>query len=339
MKKFAVRLLIFSIPFIFYGISIAWISWNDPFKIFKRYSSFYDTSIVDLNREYVCLQLFNNNSKKNKYDSFIFGSSRSLAYKIPEWKKYIDSSSIGFHFDATGEGIYGVFNKLNYLKKNKIKIKNALLILDYSTLTTTENRKGHLSMSPPELSGESRFSYYKEYLSATSDLNFIKEYCQYSLFNKYNANNKYIFPNLKNNVKSNDITGDIFFASEMKILDDKKSYYSKKINEGVFYDRKVIVDNEKPISNEEKFLLEKISEVFKSENTNYKIVISPLYNQKVLGKERKNLLISVFGKKNVFDFSGKNKFTNSIYNYYESSHYLPKVANEIMDIVYNNDIK
>lgn len=336
MKKFVVRLLIFSIPFIFYGIIVAWISWNDPFKIFKSYNSFYSNSIVDLNREYVCLQLFNNNSKKVKYDSFIFGSSRSLAYTIPEWKKHIDSSSIGFHFDATREGIYGIFNKLNYFKKNKIKIKNALLILDYSTLTTTKNRKGHLSMSPPELSGESRFSYYKEYLTAISDLGFIKEYCQYSMFNKYNVNNKYIFPHLKNNVKSNDVTGDIFFASEMKILDDKKEYYSKKINKGIFYDRKVIVNNEKPISTEEKILLKKISDVLKSESTNYKIVVSPLYDQKVLSKKRKNLLISVFGMKNVFDFSGKNKFTNSIYNYYESSHYRPKVANEIMDIIYNN---
>jgi hypothetical protein len=339
MKKFAARLLFFSIPFIFYGIIIAWISWNDPFKIFRKHNSFYSNSIVDLNREYVCLQLFNNNSKKIKYNSFIFGSSRSLAYKIPEWKKHLDNSSIGFHFDATGEGIYGIFNKLNYLKKNKIKIKNALLILDYSTLTTTENRKGHLSVSPPELSGESRFSYYKEYLSATADLNFIKEYFQYSLFNKYNANNNYIFSNLKDNVKSNDITGDVFFESEKKILHDKKGYYSKKINEGVFYDRKVIVNNEKPISSEERYLLKKICEVLKSESTNYKIVISPLYNQKGLSGERMNLLISIFGKKNVSDFSGKNKFTNSIYNYYESSHYRPKVANEIMDIVYNKHVK
>ena len=339
MKKFATRLLIFSIPFIFYGIIIVWISWNDPFKIFRKHNSFYSNSIVDLNREYVCLQLFTNNSKRIKYNSFIFGSSRSLAYKIPEWKKYLDNSSIGFHFDATGEGIYGIFNKLNYLKKKKIKIKNALLILDYSTLTTTENRKGHLSVSPPELSGESRFSYYKEYLWATSDLNFIKEYCEYSLFNKYNANNNYIFPNLKSNVKSNDVTGDICFESENKIHHDRNGYYSRKIKEGVFYDRKIIVNNEKPISSEEKFLLKKISDVLKSESTNYKIVVSPLYDQKVLGKERMNLLISIFGKENVFDFSGKNKFTNSIYNYYESSHYRPKVANEIMDIVYNNHIK
>jgi len=124
------------------------------------------------------------------------------------------------------------------LKKNKIKIKNVLLILDYSTLTTTENRKGHLSVSPPELSGESRFSYYKEYLFATSDLNFIKEYFQYALFNKYNANNKYIFPNLKSNVSSNNITGDIFFASEMKILHDKESYYSKKSMKAFFMTEK-----------------------------------------------------------------------------------------------------
>lgn len=336
MKKFAIRLLIFSMPFIFYGIIISWINWNDPFKIYRRYSSFYDASIVDLNREYVCLQLFTNNSKRIKYNSFIFGSSRSLAYTIPEWKKHLDSSSNGFHFDATGEGIYGIFNKLNYLKNNKIKIKNALIIIDYGTLITTENRKGHLSVSPYQLTGEGKFSFYKEFLWATSNFNFIEEYLRYVLFDKYDFNNQYIFPKLKDKIKSNDVTGDICFESENQILHDSNGYYSKKIREGVFYNRNVIVNNEKPISNEEKIVLKKISKVLKSERTNYKIVVSPLYDQKVLGKERKDLLISVFGKENVFDFSGKNKFTNSIYNYYESSHYRPKVANEIMDIVYNN---
>lgn len=334
MKKFSIKLFIFSIPFIFYLAIISWINWNDPFKIFRKYNSFYENSIVDLNREYVCLQLYNNNSKKIKYDSFIFGSSRSLAYKIPEWKKHLDSSSVGFHFDATGEGIYGIYNKLNYLKKNKIKVKNALFIFDYSTLTTIENRSGHLSISPPELSGESKFSYYKEYLWAISNYNFIKEYLMYDWFEKYNLDNSYIFPKLKNNFRSNDTTGDIYFESENKILNDKKDYYSKKINEGVFYARKNIVNNEIPISNKEKLLLKEIIELLNTENTNYKIVISPLYDQKVLSKNQKELLISIFGKKNIFDFSGKNKFTNSIYNYYESSHYRPKVANVIMDSIY-----
>lgn len=40
MKKFAARLLFFSIPFIFYGIIIAWISWNDPFKILENTTLF-----------------------------------------------------------------------------------------------------------------------------------------------------------------------------------------------------------------------------------------------------------------------------------------------------------
>jgi len=40
------------------------------------------------------------------------------------------------------------------------------------------------------------------------------------------------------------------------------------------------------------------------------------------------------GKKNVYDFSGKNKLTTPIGNYYETSHYRPHVANKIMELIY-----
>jgi len=46
------------------------------------------------------------------------------------------------------------------------------------------------------------------------------------------------------------------------------------------------------------------------------------------------LLEQIFGRENLFNFSGKNKLTESISNFYESSHYRPHVANEIMSIVY-----
>jgi hypothetical protein len=339
MKKFVNQLLVYLLPIFFYGVLVLVINLKDPFKVFGTYKMYYETSIVDLNRENVCLQLFKNNSKKIKYNSFIFGSSRSLAFKIPNWQKHIDSAAVGFHFDATGEGIYGVFNKLSYLKTHTIAVKNALLIIDYSLLTTTNNRSGHLSIAPHELSGESPFSYYKEYVWATSNFNFIKEYFQYKVLGKYNNNNNYIFPNLKNTIKSNNETGDIYFESEKKIALNKQKYYKRMIDKGVFYNRKIVVNKEMPMTDKELYFLKAIKTILTEKKTNYKIVISPLYDQKALSNKRKKVLFAIFGKQNVFDFSGKNKFTNSIYNYYESSHYRPNVANEIMDVVYKNIVK
>jgi len=48
----------------------------------------------------------------------------------------------------------------------------------------------------------------------------------------------------------------------------------------------------------------------------------------------KQMLIDVFQKENVFDYSGKNEWTEPIGNFYETSHYRPFVARRIMSQVY-----
>jgi hypothetical protein len=48
-------------------------------------------------------------------------------------------------------------------------------------------------------------------------------------------------------------------------------------------------------------------------------------------------LQKVFGNNNVFDYSGVNDYTNSIYNYYEASHYRPVVGRQILEAVYHGN--
>ena len=43
------------------------------------------------------------------------------------------------------------------------------------------------------------------------------------------------------------------------------------------------------------------------------------------------------GEENVFDFSGVNEFTNEMTNYYETSHYRPKVCKELLRIIYDGN--
>ena len=76
--------------------------------------------------------------------------------------------------------------------------------------------------------------------------------------------------------------------------------------------------------------------IFNKHNTKYKIVISPVYDQVPMEEEQLEVLEQIFGKQNIYNFSGKNKFTDSIHNFYETSHYKPNVANEIMNILYED---
>jgi hypothetical protein len=81
-------------------------------------------------------------------------------------------------------------------------------------------------------------------------------------------------------------------------------------------------------------MLLEIADIFKKNKTNYKLVINPLYDQVKLNQQDLDILIKLFGKENVHDFSGINFITNDYHNYYENPHYRPHIADYIMGEIY-----
>ena len=76
------------------------------------------------------------------------------------------------------------------------------------------------------------------------------------------------------------------------------------------------------------------TESFLRNKKKYKIVLSPLYEQEKLSPDDFKLLKTLFGD-NLYDFTGKNTFTDSKYNYYEQSHYRTTVGDSILSIIYH----
>ena len=331
MKKFIFNCIIFLLPFL---ITIIIVIYCDPFKVFLPHEEYYANNFVNLNRGVVCLKLFQKNNKKYNYDSFIFGSSRSQAFKIENWLKYLPKNSDGFHFDASGEGLYGIYNKLKYLDKTGNDIKNSLIILDLETMTCLKNRKGHLYISPPELSEESIYVYWREILSGSLNPQLLIGYFDYKINKVYRSYMGSLFNNAKYDQISNNQTGDLYYGYDKMIAINEKAYYETLIKKGVFYDRKKQVMVKRPIQPKERELLIKIHSLLIKHKTNYYIVISPLYDQFPCDTERVVLLKTIFDPNRVYDFSGRNELTNSIYNYYESSHYRPHIADYIMKKIY-----
>ena len=333
MKKFILETLKFFTPIL---LIILFIILNDPFKIWFSYDDYFKDYFVTLNREDMCLKLYNKGKDVYHFNSFILGSSRSHAFKTSIWKKYIGPSAIPFHFDASGEGIYGILNKLRYLDDLNAPINNALIILDESCMRKNFNRQGHLFISPPTLSKESKFEYNKTFIVACLNPKFIFAYFDYKLSKRHK---EYMGSLISKFIpQGNNINADIFYWSyNMDIKNDSLSYYSNLIKKGVFYNRTMnnIIKNQK-MTDIEKNQLKEIYEILKKHETKFKIVISPLYNQIPLSSERLTFLESLFGKKNVYNFSGKNQLTEPIGNYFENSHYRPHVANEIMSFIYGN---
>jgi hypothetical protein len=81
-------------------------------------------------------------------------------------------------------------------------------------------------------------------------------------------------------------------------------------------------------------MLREVRAVFDAKGTDYRIVVSPLYDQRPLHPDDLMLLRRVFGAETVFDFSGANDITRDPHSYYEGSHYRPTIARRLMRAVY-----
>jgi len=95
----------------------------DPFRVLWTYDFSKDLHAnAGLNRDFVSTEFFKEKYQQYHYDSFIFGSSRTLAFLPEDWGKYLPDNSSIFCFDASHESIYGIYTKLKYLENHNISI-------------------------------------------------------------------------------------------------------------------------------------------------------------------------------------------------------------------------
>ncbi len=311
----------------------------DPFRVFFEYDDYYTENYVTGNREDVCLKLLN--KRKITPTSYIIGSSRSLAFKTQYWSKKIASSTkLCFHYDGSGMGLYRTTNALKFLGSNNVKIKNILLIVDTDFFGETHNPKGHLFIQHPRVSGQSKITYYWTFIKASIDPEFIFYNLIFKISRNYYGFMGHHIAKSKFSHVSNNMTADLSYSYDKEIEQDSVKYYHNLLKEQVFYRRDFYLQTSRRLIKKKQLkLLKEIKEITSKNNTNVKLIISPLYNQIAFNKRDLEELKKIFGMSSVYDFSGKNTFTYNFKNYYESSHYKPFVANKLMDIVYANSQK
>ncbi|MGZ5285665.1 MAG: hypothetical protein ACXWB9_00705 [Flavisolibacter sp.] len=336
IKKFLARLLLFSIPFILMVVTYIYL---DPFKVVWNYPAYYDTAgsnNISLNKDYVSTENWKKYYSQYKYDSYIFGSSRSIYYEIDTWKELIGADYKScYHFDAYGESLYGIAKKFEFLESRNIPIKNALIVLDGEILGQTENSGGHLFIKHPLLSGQHPFMFQVECFKSFFDFKFLTSYLDFKITGKVKEYMKKEFMIVdRSPIHYDPVTNELRQKSyEEMITKNKEGFYEPR--KAVFYERKARDSIAMRIIQEgQRELLLSIKRVLDKNNSNYRIVISPLYDQVKFNPDDLGALQEIFGHNQVFDFSGVNEFTASKYNYYETSHYRPHVANEIMKKVY-----
>ena len=334
MKKFLLKLLIYlSVPIAI----IATYFVNDPFKVLYHYDQYYKSgiseNIVSLNKDYVSTQHFINNYQKYPYDSYIFGSSRSIHVHIDDWMKHINAKQC-YHFDATAETLFGVERKVAFIHRMGMPIKNALFVLDYSILRKIDNGHKHLYIKHPAISGEGmvafQLSFFKDFLEPA----FLNQYIYYLFTRKANPKKDEIQYIIKQHsvVLYDSVSNELQYQwLEDIIRRNPDSFYNGKRfyarDHSLRYYNRIIGENRTK-------MLMNIKRILDEDHTNYRILINPLYDQMKLDTNDMKVIVRVFGKENVFDFSGVNDITDDRRNFYEISHYRPQVAARMLDTAY-----
>lgn len=317
-------------------ILIASYIYYDPIRVIHTYPNYLDSCFVALDRDYISNKTYITKRNKYHYNAFILGNSRSLAFLCKDWKPYI-GNNIPFHYDASSESLIALRDKVKFIDKKKNKINYALIVLDHGLLKNIDYGEGPLFKPHPAVSNVTWFSFHVTFFEAYLNNFYFVKYIDYYYHRKYKPYMRMIIE--RKRFDYNPITNDLY----LKILDeeaerDPVNYIKGHFGIGSERDSTKLIIEEPIIGKTQIQYLTEIKNVFEKQHTNFKIVVSPLYDQKYLNKRDVQKLNEIFGKNNVYDFSGKNEYTRHIENYYEYSHYRPKVARDIMKKIYGDEI-
>jgi len=301
----------------------------DPFMVIHSYNDYFaeakkrfgNNASVGINTNVLAtMALLKNTTRPNSY---IFGNSRASFYRVSDWKSFLPSDAVCFHFDGSNEPLWAVQKKVDFLDKMDINIDNALLIVDIYLLEGDKPNNGHMFAVPPLIvNNDNIVNFHKSFFYAFCDPVFLYAYFDLlytKTYKPYMRTRGFNMDRIIYDVQTNERTRDL--------LTDINAQFYERGSEQTYYNYTVVKDNQAS-------MLKKIRAVFDKHNTSYKIIINPLYDQKKLDEQDLNKLRDIFGEKNVYDFSGINDFTNDFHNYYETSHYRPHVAREILTQIY-----
>lgn len=336
-KSTFIKLLLVSCPFTI--ILLSYII-TDPFKVLYHYDDYYTEGRshrhITLDNDYVALENFKNHYPKEKYNSFIIGSSTTRFLMSRFWEPHIKTNKI-YHFDAAVESLFGLERKMDYFEKHHIPIKNALIVLDIDALNNTTDSEGHIFVKHPDLSGRNPLDFQWQFFRTYLKWDFITAYWDYRISGKVKAymTKKFLFDNAVyfNRNKKNEFE---YVAFEEQIKKNPSLYYKGDVLK-MFTDRPQKSENTispKRLDSVGIKMLKNTCRILKEKKSDYRILIPPMYDQIYINPKDLAQIQSIFGKNRVYDFSGKNEFNQEMKQYYEPWHFRIDTGKAIFDEIY-----
>ena len=331
MKRFLIRILSFiGIPFV---VLIVVYLITDPFKMLRPFGlEYFDQA----NRDYISSELFLRNDPIYHYNSFVFGSSRCGAFNTYHWKQRLQNNASPFLFQAWGESLTGIEQKISFIDNKGNDIDNVLVLLDIpGAFDKKQLRKDVKEIKDYKVSGQSQFVFQMclFYGFAQKPSKWISSIQQY----RNPVIKEFPFDTISNDwiwgIKI-DTIHQPKKDSLMNCSPKTKEVFLKQIE---FKSDGDLVESKPLITNVFIEQLKHLKHVFDKHHTDYRIVISPTYcyTNPSINAIDLGILQDIFGKDKVFNYSGKNDITTDCYNFSDPDHFGLCVGWQIIEDIYN----
>ncbi len=333
ISVFFAKAIALACPFIF--VVASYVAW-DPFMVLRAHSfgNYYDVAApVEVNRDYVSLEIFEAQNVAQRYDSFIFGSSRSFPFHCDDWQPYIGGGK-PFHYPAASENLYGIRAKLRYLDERGVSLSHVLFEVVDAALAGVTPRTDHLHRLPRRITGESWLEFQETFVAAYFTEFFFAKYIQYKVTGRVPTHAVSALGVHAGDFRIDPFTNDFFFeARERELAADPVAYYRRRADDFP------VLGAPPPcadpvLSAQSRTYLREIRDLFAKHGTQYRVLISSVYGGACLDRGDLSGLREIFGEKSVLDLSGSNDLSNEATNFYDSTHLRPEAARRVLSALY-----
>ena len=330
MKKnsasFIIKCILLALPFMVIA-AVYFIC--DPYMVLHKYKR-YDKSCMFLNESFVGWQTYLNNKDSAKFNSFMLGNSCTMGIKCSSWEKYIGKDSHAIRLYGNAERLSSVYLKMKALDSIHAPLKHVMVVANITLVENSTLTPFATNLLPPGQGDISEAQFQCSFLQAFFVPSNLFSFLDYNIFHQYRKSMDGIinpFGVIRNPINCEAINP---HEEEIAKMDDR--YWT--IHKGKFeLTRKASLH--KPVIREQQYeLLMKIANICRKNHTDFKFIIGPEYDQVKLNHKDFIALQKVFGRNNVYDFTGKNCLTDNIHNFYDPDHFRPIAGDYMLKVVY-----
>ncbi|MBR5684777.1 MAG: hypothetical protein IKX18_01325 [Muribaculaceae bacterium] len=334
IKRFVLRCLVALLPVL---LLVAFYIVRDPFHVVKPYSgqqySPGDSVALTTNWGFVTVESFKHFNPQEHYNSFIFGSSLSGYYRIQDWQRHLPEGARPFHFNASRETLQGMLNKIYYLARNDVPLKNVLIVMEDEMLMRQPLDNDVLFVQHPQTAREvSWWKFHQLFFNAYRRPEIVAYLIAPGAMTQHVLEKGYATTDIPDRIEN--INEGYYRWADSVIVANPDDFFTPEHIAKYQRPLKELPCKDKITPDVERMLRE-MADALKKLGSDYQIIIPPHYGYEAIASNDLYMLESIFGEDRVHDYSHDPKLGSNLHYYYDDGHLIAAECARLMDSAYH----